>query len=325
MAYDNFTKRAFIASSKAGAVKVVDVTNPTSLQEVSGGSLDVKATMGASCQMPSCTYEGMDFGGAANPCGYAPTVAIIVNSFNGYSFPSWYSGPKFNQTSHPEKGAIGELLDSPAKCQILCQKTSNCAFWSYELERQQAGGPQYNECFLKGDYTSAMAADKGKSLAECHHYTIWESGPAWDLHGQDPNWKGAAGPKSCGTFELDSVQSVAVTRVPNYPYSVVVAAAPAKFEFADGYLGFFNAQTLAYLGCAPAGIKPEGIASDGKGKVACVNEGSTVVDGSRNLDRHGSMTMCDITGDTPFLNIHCSTYIPSVDTFAPGMFKTAVE
>ena len=91
-------------------------------------------------------------------------------------------------------------------------------------------------------------------------------------HVYDRDWYAGSGPKFCGKFQAESVQSVAVTTVPGYPNPVVFAAAPHVKPHADGMLAFFDAETFAYLGCAPAGNGPEGIASTGKGKVACINE-----------------------------------------------------
>lgn len=176
---------------------------------------------------------------------------------------------------------------------------------------------------MRSHYTLAEANAAGVTLETCEHYTIWESGPQWDLHSYDPNWVGASGPGVCGTFEAESVQSVAVTTVTGYSGAIVAAASPSRYAFAVGYLGFWNAQTLEYLGCQPAGIKPEGIASNGAGQIACINEGSQVRDGSKLIDRHGSMTMCDVT--TAPISFACTTYVPSAATFAPNMFKSANE
>lgn len=149
VAYDIPSKRAFLASAETGAVQVIDVADPTSMLHVS--TLDVGATLRSQCTMPSCIYDGMDFGGADNPCGYAPTINIIVSEDNGgFTFPGWYTGPTYNQTTHPAAGVINNVLDSPAKCQILCQNTANCAFFSYELEHHSGHGGQLHECFLKG-------------------------------------------------------------------------------------------------------------------------------------------------------------------------------
>lgn len=302
------------------------MSNPTAPSHTS--TLDVAATLGHSCPLSSCIYELMDFGGEHNPCGYAPTVAITVSADNsGFSFPGWFSGPTYNQTTHPRADVIGYTLDSASACQTLCQYTEGCQFFSYELEYNAAAGTQIHECYLKGHYTSPSNGYAAFDPA-CIHYTIWEPGPAWDQHSYDPDWYGASGPSFCGNFVLDSVQSVAVTTVPGYANAVVVAAAPSVYDFANGYLGFYDASTLAYLGCAEAGMKPEGIASNGIGQIACINEGSTYVNEHSSgdtyaLDRHGSMTMCDVSGAAP--SISCTTYIPNSTTFDTGAFLTAQQ
>ena len=75
---------------------------------------------------------------------------------------------------------------------------------------------------------------------------------------------------------------------------------------------FYNAKTLNWIGCAEAGIKPEGITSMGN-KVACINEGSAPDDGS--ADNEGSMTMCDVTVSSGTPSFSCSTYTLSEANF----------
>jgi hypothetical protein len=134
------------------------------------------------------------------------------------------------------------------------------------------------------------------------------------------------------------VQSVAVVGVPGYSNGVVAVATPSQWEFAAGYLSFYDASSLAYLGCQEAGIKPEGLVSNGMGKVASMNEGSmhiqecdagqlargTCSSGDDYivrygeiyyLDHHGSMTMCDLAPSGSSISMSCSTYIPSASTF----------
>ena len=149
VAYDVASKRAFLASAETGAVQVIDMSDPTAM--TLKATLAVGGVMKDKCTMSSCIYEGMDFGGGDNPCGYAPMVNIIVSIDNaGFTYPGWYSGPKYNQTSHPAASVIDYKLDSAAKCQILCQNTQGCAYWSYELEHHSGHGSQVHECFLKG-------------------------------------------------------------------------------------------------------------------------------------------------------------------------------
>ena len=187
-----------------------------------------------------------------------------------------------------------------------------------------AAALQVHECFLKQDYTSSDVP-AGQTLSACHHYTVWEAGPIWDQHGQDPSWSGASGPVTCRNVVADSVQSVAVTRVPGYTGAIVAAATPSIYPFANGYLSFYNAVTLAYLGCAEAGNKPEGIASNTVGNIACINEGSARED--NNLDHFGSMTMCTAasTSTWQLVAFSCVTHIPGPDTFTPGAWLSASE
>jgi hypothetical protein len=119
-----------------------------------------------------------------------------------------------------------------------------------------------HECFQKSEYIASQIP-AGFTLASCHHYTMWESGPEWDMHFGDQYWVGAGGPANCGTFRADSVQSVAVANVPGFANAIVVAASPSEYHFAPGALSFYNAETLDYMGCAATGVKPEGIASFG--------------------------------------------------------------
>ena len=78
---------------------------------------------------------------------------------------------------------------------------------------------------------------------------------------------------ACGNFAAESVQSVAIVTSTDYANGIIAAAAPASDSTQNGYLAFYDASTLAFLGCAEAGNKPEGIASRGD-KIACINEGS---------------------------------------------------
>ena len=117
---------------------------------------------------------------------------------------------------------------------------------------------------------------------------------------------------ACGDFAAESVQSVAIVTSADYANGMVAAAAPASDSTQNGYLAFYDASTLAFLGCAEAGNKPEGIASQGN-KVACINEGSAPDDGS--ADNEGSMTMCDVTVPSGAPLFSCSTYTLSEANF----------
>ena len=116
---------------------------------------------------------------------------------------------------------------------------------------------------------------------------------------------------ACGNFAADSVQSVAVVTSTGYANGIVAAAAPASDATLNGYLAFYDASTLDFLGCAEAGNKPEGIASKGN-KIACINEGSAPDDGSAD---EGSMTMCDVTVSSGTPSFSCSTYTLSEANF----------
>ena len=127
---------------------------------------------------------------------------------------------------------------------------------------------------------------------------------------------------ACGNFDAESVQSVAIATSTSYSNAIITAASPNVDETANGYLAFYDASTLAFLGCAEAGNKPEGIASQGN-KIACINEGSALEDGS--ADHEGSMTMCDVSvsGSTP--SFSCSTYTLSEDNFIDNDWTGAVD
>ena len=58
-------------------LKVVSIANPTNLEEVA--TLNVGANLNSYCDMESCIYPNMDFGGHHNPCGYAKMVKYITN------------------------------------------------------------------------------------------------------------------------------------------------------------------------------------------------------------------------------------------------------
>ena len=205
-------------------------------------------------------------------------------------------------------------------------------------------------------------------LVADHDYVLsfvcmWEFGATHDLHTEDPNWVGASGPTICGKFQAESVQSIATISLNGYANTIVAAASPSRYEFGTGYLTFCelsphsaprmrlqswntaitsaltftdDAVTLNYLGCAEAGVKPEGIAStpDG-GKVACLNEGSMsidrldcnqyYVDGSRcnegdkyvtsrgehlAMDHKGSMTMCAPPRPPTPINVRSGLSVP---------------
>ena len=55
---------------------------------------------------------------------------------------------------------------------------------------------------------------------------------------------------ACGNFAAESVQSVAVATSTGYAHGIVAAAAPASDSTQNGYLAFYDASTLDFLGCA---------------------------------------------------------------------------
>ena len=263
--------------------------------------------------MTSCIYDNMDYGGWSSPCGYATMVGMIIGNLNidgldlatgkaygpygNYSMPGYvFDGGSDNTWK------FSTTMKTAADYQSECQQFTGASYFSFEREYQSWMGVQINECFCKAEYTSAQIPTGLTDLAECHHYHMWEFGATHDLHTYDPNWVGASGPTICGKFQAESVQSIATISLNGYANTIVAAASPSRYEFGTGYLTFCelsphsaprmrlqswntaitsaltftdDASTLNYLGCAEAGVKPEGIAStpDG-GKVACLNEGS---------------------------------------------------
>ena len=45
-------------------------------------SLNVGANLNSYCQVTTCVYQNMDFGGWASPCGYAAMLRVTVNGAN---------------------------------------------------------------------------------------------------------------------------------------------------------------------------------------------------------------------------------------------------
>ena len=350
------------------------------------GTLNVGANLNTYCQVTTCIYQNMDYGGWASPCGYAPMLRITMNgavvtsagvqtsllplqltltpranglSFSGVLNHSYYAAPFTLPGIVADGGSaysyrVDNTLDSAAKCQALCRNLFGCAYFSYEFEYQPAMRGWVHECFQKSEYVASQVP-AGFTLESCHHYTMWESGPEWDMHFEDQYWVGAGGPANCGTFRADSVQSVAVVNVPGFTNAIVVAASPSEYHFAPGALTFYDAATLTYMGCAATGVKPEGIASFGS-LVACIDEGSMAIElcgpgqiaqgrctsaflnkpllsfnRHMALDQRGSMTMCQLTPASGSVAIGCTVYQVNSTNFVakttgsyPG-FLTAQE
>ena len=326
LAVDTASQRAFIASAESKEVRVVSILDPTKPETV--GTLAVGAVLQEACLEEACVYSGMDFGGEGSPCGFAETVGSapkstslffaglislqvrIVHDREDFDCCSWFPGPF----------EWDPAMTSPEACQRKCADEPSCSYWSYEDECEQHAdnatctSVRHHECFLKSRYAND---------AECAHYVVWEEGPHWSRHDYDPFWTAAAGPAVCGTFEIEKVKSVAVLHVPDWPNAIVAAAAPHKYEFADGALAFFDAHTQVYLGCKQAGNKPEGLVV-APSKVACINEGSARDDGK--LDHQGGTTVCDLSViyNPTVLDFSCTTYPFTEDHFVPGAFLSPV-
>lgn len=358
IAFDPQSQYAFIASAEAAQLRAVDVSDPTALK--SSSKLQVGALLDSNCKLTSCMYDHMDFGGGSHPCRYAKMIKTVFDygsydTKTGQKYDDFKCGGAANcdglDVPYSDENTVDRTMDSAAKCQAACQDTVGCEFWSYEHECasnsltgciSDSDGKEvrFHECFLKAAYTAKKSVDKAEALKKakadsCNEpsisYSVWEShkfdsksSVHYRHHAYDKNWKGVSGPVTCGYFVTESIQSVAVTKLEGYGNEIVVAAAPSKLPFADGMLAFFDAKSHDYLGCAPAGNKPEGIASLG-GKVACINEGSPREDGA--LDHHGSMTMCELkyaAGAARKFTPTCTTYIPDASNFAAS-FLTATK
>uniref|UniRef100_A0A7S3NHG6 Choice-of-anchor I domain-containing protein n=1 Tax=Aureoumbra lagunensis TaxID=44058 RepID=A0A7S3NHG6_9STRA len=318
VAYDTATMRAFVASAESKDLQVVDLSDPTNLERI--GTISVSSNLETECVEIDCIYEEMDFGGNGAACGFADTVKI-VHDREDFTCCGWFGG----------EFEVDATMTSAEACQALCAAEADCDFFSFERECEAEelddGGeicktdPEtgeniiHNECYLKSAYSEAQGGD------DCIDYVVWSPGPSWYNHDYDPNWYGAAGPAACGYFQTESVQSVGIINVDGYDNAIVAAAAPHTYEFADGYLAFFDAKELFYMGCAPAGNKPEGITSDGpNARLACINEGSARDDGL--VDHGGSSTVCDVTvtRNPTTVNFNCETYTFAEENFADGAF-----
>ena len=243
-------------------------------------------------------------------------------------------------------GFSGKTRDGTEKCSCEDRECDGYVHWeahkSPSARGTHCGGVTQAQCSFEGaTWDSSNSACEIASGADVACTAAggqptsenWRNGEpkyayGWGIgehssHVYDRDWHAGSGPKFCGQFVAESVQSVAVTTVPDYKNSIVIAAAPHKKNFANGMLAYFDAETYEYLGCAPAGNKPEGIASTGDGKVACIDEGSA---GSK-LDNQGSMTMCEAkaTSDKTSVDLSCNTYPLEKKHFKAGSWKHASE
>ena len=165
-------------------IKVVDVSDPTSMTEI--GSLDVAANLATYCTVSDCIYEWMDFAGRHNPCGYGSVLKFVTNygTFNAsVGSRGAFVGPNgnFNAISYAAtNGPADATMTSPEACQLLCQQTAGCGYYSYEFEYQDwmSPGLSVHECYLKAAYRQSQVPS-GMTLSDCNHYTIWEPGPDW--------------------------------------------------------------------------------------------------------------------------------------------------
>lgn len=311
MAYDIKTHRAFVASAESQDIQVIEMEDPTNPFRTA--TLSVSSTIETRCMEQDCIYEQMDFGGPDTKCGAAQIVLIATDSANFTCCSGFYSG----------EFVVDPTMTSPEACQQKCAETTGCSFFSYEDECERGAdgtctGVRYHECYMKAAYGEAAGGD------DCIDYVAWEDGPQWDLHTYDPDWYAASGPAACGFVRSESVQGVGVISVEGYENGIVAAAAPHLYEWADGYLAFFDAKELFYMGCAPAGNKPEGLVADpANARLSCINEGSARSDGL--LDHAGSATVCDIIveNNPTVVNFDCSTYLFVEENFADGAFVPA--
>lgn len=81
-----------------------------------------------------CYSHGMDVGGSTNACGYMDEVAVIAAS--GVAKPGWYDGFFLTLPAND--------IDSPEKCQALCEERPECDWFAYGTY-----------CVLKRDYHNA--------------------------------------------------------------------------------------------------------------------------------------------------------------------------
>ena len=363
VAYDKNTKRAFLASAESGTLQVVDISNPHNLVETS--TIAVGAIMESQCTDVDCDYEDMDFGGGSALCKYAPMKNIIFEKgdCSACAKTGDCAASDCPYTSNPGYNAGGLAVDASvgtaAGCRAACQADANCAHFSWENELWAAGDQakygtpgetvRVARCFLKGTYGNTDRDGNTVTPEECNAkaYVHWEAhksqtdrgddwvgGPKYAYgfapgkhytHVYDGEWMGLSGPKYCQKFQAESVQSVAVTHVPGYPNAIVATASPHKFDFAKGMLAFFDAKTFEFLACGPAGNKPEGIASDFKGKISCINEGSAMELSATPIDVEGSMTMCTATAAIGAFSVSCETKDVAKANFKDGKWKHAVE
>ena len=220
VAYDNKTNRAFVASAESGVLKVIDVTNPTLLTEA--GTLNVGANLATYCNEVDCIYEDVDFG-RDNGCGYAKMTKYITNygtldlnagvtygpSGNFSMVPYVYGGGSANTW------AVDSTMTSPEACRSLCSNVLGTSHFSYEYEgsrrsqtartsvlRRATSRPTSRRTGTSPSRSATTTTRTGRSALTC---------PRGGL-----DVEGRRRPISCGKFQAESVQSVAVIHVDGY-------------------------------------------------------------------------------------------------------------
>jgi len=243
-----------------------------------------------------------------------------------------------------KSGFSGMTRDGTEECACETRECDGFVHWEAHKEPTQRAthctGLVEATCnfdgatWSSGDCKIVMGADRDCVAAGgTPKSSDWLGGPRYaygsnagehGTHVNDRDWYAGSGPKYCSNFPAESVQSVAITHVPGYDNAIVAAAAPHTKTFAHGMLAFFDAVTFQFIQCAPAGNKPEGIASDEQGQIACINEGSSDDEGI--LDNPGSMTMCEATasGGTS-VSIDCKDYPIEKKHFKSGAWKHSPE
>eukprot|EP01051_Picozoa_sp_SAG22_P006049 SAG22_NODE_382_length_11344_cov_41.312228_2_plen_891_part_00 len=129
-----------------------------------------------------CIREGMDYGGSGNlhECGYAPLIHIFAESTT-FPSPVWYTGTGRTVTIDPN-------LTSEQDCQVHCQQTAGCDFFSYQYQLDDSG-VYHHECYLKAGFRDNY----------CDYYSPWleENKQEGGRTVSGTEWRGAAGPKFC--------------------------------------------------------------------------------------------------------------------------------
>lgn len=155
--------------------------------------------------MSSCTKEGQDVGGGSNACGYMPIIKIIDET--GAAPLDWYSG----FTSYVSAAE----LDTPQKCQALCEQTAGCKYWYYDAPDPTA------DCTLKAGYpVSDIACEP--------------------LYEDTADGKGFAGPKVCPECHHKDMDVGGGSNECGYMPVVAIIGAPGQEHPGDWFTGHFR-------------------------------------------------------------------------------------